>query len=55
MSRQHLEVSDSHEQQVLHYASAQGQDRLVRTLLHRGIKVDTVGGKLRLTPLMLGA
>lgn len=51
----HLEGSDSHEQQVLHYACARGQSRLVRELLHRGIGVDTIGGKLRHTPLMFAA
>lgn len=49
-----LELRDSHEQQVLHYASAMGLGRLVTLLLHRGVGVDTVGGKLRHTPLMLG-
>ena len=51
---QQLDFSDSHDQQVLHYAAAQGQEKLVKELLHRGVGVDTVGGKLRHTPLMLG-
>ena len=51
---QKLDFSDSHEQQVLHYASSQGQERLVKELLQRGVGVDTIGGKLRHTPLMLG-
>lgn len=51
----HLEFIDSHDQQVFHYASAQGLDRLVSELLLRGIGVDTLGGKLRHTPLMFAA
>lgn len=39
---------------MFHYASAQGLDRLVSELLLRGIGVDTLGGKLRHTPLMFG-
>ena len=53
-SLQHLDFVDAHEQQVLHYASSQGLERLVTELLHRGVGVDTIGGKLRHTPLMLG-
>ena len=49
-----MELCDSHEQQVLHYASAMGLTRLVKELLHRGVEVNTVGGKLKHTPLMLG-
>lgn len=51
----HLQFIDSHDQQVLHCASAQGLDQLVTQLLLKGLGVDTLGGKLRHTPLMLAA
>lgn len=53
-SWQRLEFSDIRRLHVLHYACARGQTELVTKLLQVGVSVDTVGGKLRQTPLMLG-
>ena len=50
---QHLEVADSSGLQALHHASIKGQERLVTTLLEKGVDPD-IRGKLNQTPLMLG-
>ena len=50
---QHLEVADSSGLQALHHASSKGQERLVTTLLEKGVDPD-IRGKLNQTPLMLG-
>jgi len=50
-----LYLPDSQGLQAVHYASISGMEGIVKTLVERGVDVETRGSKLNHTPLMLAA